>query len=397
MLLVAALVAAVVATAVGILRFGLSDSARTYHVDFDVYRAGGRAVLDGQPLYEGLFHVYGIHLPFTYPPLSAIIFTPLAALPDGVGYWAFTALSLVAVVFTTAVVLVALIGESGCHLPRRRALGYGLLLLPVAVWLWPLTHTLEFGQINILLMAMVVADLLLPRTPWPRGTLVGFAAALKLTPAVFVLYPLVRRQWRDAVTVALSGVVFTALAWIILPADSHRYWFSTLSDPGRIGDLAYAANQSLRGALARFTDDPYQSWMWISASLIVSLVIVAAVVRQVAAGAVTAAVCTTSLLALLVSPVSWAHHWVWVLPMLLVTGVAWWNNRRIAALVLFIATLLVSTILPVHLYLTSGHGAEADWSLWMKLAAPSFVWCGLLWAGVTLVAPDAVRLTGRDS
>lgn len=387
-------VAVAVVTAVGVARSFLSRDARTYHVDFDVYRAGGRAVLDGRPLYDGLFHVYGIDLPFTYPPLSALVFAPLAALPTAAGFLGITVLNLLALVLTTVIVLRSLAGEAGRTPSRRTLWRWACLVLPAAVWLWPVTHTLEYGQVNILLMLFVVADLLLPVTRWPRGVLVGLAAALKLTPAVFGLYFLVRRQWREAATCLVSGVLFSALAWVVLPDDSHRYWFSTLSDPTRIGDLAYSANQSVRGTLARFVGDPAQTRLWAVAVVAVLVAVVAVMVRQLAAGAVTAAVCTNALLALLASPVSWAHHWVWVLPMLLVAGAGWWRTRRTAAVVpsavLTVALLVVSTVLPVHLYLYSGGGAEAGWSTWMRIVAPEFVWCGLLWLVVSGVRPRSV-------
>ena len=379
-----------VVTAIGVLRTLLSPEARTYHVDFDVYRAGGRAVLDGQPLYTDLFHVYDIDLPFTYPPLSALVFAPLAALPTTVGFLGVTALNLLATVLTAVIVLQSLAREAG-RTPARRTLWlWACLLLPSAVWLWPLTHTLEYGQINILLMLLVAADLLATRTPWPRGTLIGLAAALKLTPAVFGLYFVLRRQWREAATCLVSGVLFSALAWVVLPTDSHRYWFTTLFDPTRIGDLAYSANQSIRGTLARFVGDPAQTWIWLAAVVMTVAAVVVVMVRQLAVGAVTAAVSTNALLALLASPVSWAHHWVWVLPMLLVSGACWWCTRRPASVALFAVLLTVSTALPVHLYLYSGGGAEAGWSTWMRIVAPEFVWCGILWLVVTGIRPRSV-------
>ncbi|MFR4190022.1 MAG: glycosyltransferase 87 family protein, partial [Corynebacterium variabile] len=224
-----------------------------YHIDFDVYREGGRAVLDDISLYEGVFSVGTITLPFTYPPLSALAFVPLAVLPLNVGQILFTLVSVATLVLTVVIVLAALAREAGRGLSRGTlwALGTGTALL--ATWMWPVASTLEFGQINVLLMLLVVADLLLPKTPWPRGTLIGLAAALKLTPAVFGLYFLLRRQWREAATSLISGIAFSALAWAFLPGDSHRYWTETVSDPTRIGGLMYSANQSWRGMVARFT------------------------------------------------------------------------------------------------------------------------------------------------
>lgn len=390
----------VAATLAGVFRSAVSDHASTVNIDFEVYRAGGRAVLDGAALYEGAFPAMNMMLPFTYPPLAALAFVPLAQLSSSVGYIAFTTVSVIAIALTVSVVLYSLAGQYGRRITGPQALACGVLALPAAVWLWPLTNTLQFGQINILLMLLVVADLLLPRTPWPRGMLVGLAAAVKLTPAVFGLYFLLRRQWREAATSVVSGIVFSALAWVVLPSDSRTYWTDTLSDPGRIGDLAYGANQSLRGLVARFTGDPAQTWIWYVLVVAVVVAIVLVMLHQLAAGAFAGAVCTNALLGLLASPVSWSHHWVWVLPMLLVAGAAAFPSRRSdartgrVALVVAVPLAVISLVLPVHVFLESGGGVESGWTLWMKVLGSEFVLVGLLWL---VVAGAAHRSNGPAS
>ncbi|MDN5582359.1 MULTISPECIES: glycosyltransferase 87 family protein [unclassified Corynebacterium] len=390
-------------TVAGVLRFVISDDTVTYHFDYDIYRGGGQAVLDGASLYNQSFQAQGITLPFTYPPLSALVFAPLALVSSNLGFTVFTVLSVLALLATTVIVLNALAGEvagrTGFTVTRRQLTLAALLVLPLAVWLWPVTHTLEFGQINVILMLMVAADLLLPRTPWPRGMMIGLAAALKLTPAVFGLYLLLRRQWGPAVTSVVSGLGASALAWLVLPADSRQYWTETISDPSRIGGLAYSANQSVRGMIARFTDDPLQTGLWYVFAAVTVVLIAVVMVRLFSVGAYTAAVCTNALLALLVSPVSWAHHWVWVLPLMLVVGVSLWT--RVAAhrtgpgviplAVLGVVLVLVSTAFPVHVYLPSAHGAEQDWSLVMKLLGSEYVLAALLWLGVAGVWPRVFR------
>lgn len=388
---VLALVLAVVSLVAAVLRFFVNSGGVVYHIDFDVYRAGGRAVLDGVPLYDGAFAVSGMSLPFTYPPLSALAFTPTAVLPAGLGAVLFNLVSVAALVATVAVVLQAAAREAGRTLSRRTLWTVSCATLPVAVWLWPVNSTLGFGQINIVLMLFVAADLLLPRTPWPRGLLIGLAAALKLTPAVFGLMFLLRRRWREAATTVASGIGFTALAWLILPGESTQYWTETLSDPTRIGGLAYSANQSWRGFVARFLDDPAQERVWLLLAVVTVIAVVVVMLRQLAVGSVTAAVCTNALLGLLVSPVSWAHHWVWVVPMLIVLGAAWWWGRRPGALVFFVVILLLSTVLVFHLWYPSQAGAELDWNLAMKITGAEFVGLGLAWLVVGGVAPSLGR------
>lgn len=380
-----------------ILVFVVSPHGIPYRLDLDVYRAGGRAVLDGAPLYGGYFHVGATRLPFTYPPAAALAFTPVALLPGPLADLLFTLVSLAALVASTAVVARALAGESGRRpwSPDRWPPGpwtLGLAALPLAVWLWPVHSTLKLGQINLVLMALVLADLLPVRTPWPRGLLVGLAAALKLTPAVFGLTFLMRRQWRPAATCAATGIGATALVWVLLPGDSGQYWTRTLSDPSRIGDLMFASNQSWRGMIARFVGNPEQARIWTVLAALTLIAVVVAMARQLAAGAVVAAVCSNALLGLLVSPVSWAHHWVWVVPMAMAGLAGWyWAGWRGAGrrpgLVVGLCVLAVSTVASMHNYFPAGDGAERGWTVAMKIAGSEFTWLGLAWLVVGIARP----------
>lgn len=119
----------------------------------------------------------------------------------------------------------------------------------------PVTSTLNYGQINIVLMMFVAPDCLPKKTRWPRGVLIGLVAAVKLTPAVFVLFFLLRKDFRAAVVSALSFAVFTAIGFALTWSDSVKYWTETIIDSDRIGGPGYPANQSITGVLARLGMD----------------------------------------------------------------------------------------------------------------------------------------------
>jgi alpha-1,2-mannosyltransferase len=175
-------------------------------LDLKVYRTGGYAWLHDVRLYSEAFGkmVPGIALPFTYPPLAAILFVPLHLLPYPLALLAMCVASTAALSATMVLVAHRLYG------PTRQATMAGLLVVVLGLAFEPVRSTIGFGQINLILMGLVSLDCLLPRTRWPRGVQVGLAAAIKLTPAVFVLYFLVRRQFREA-AVALG--TFAGLAW----------------------------------------------------------------------------------------------------------------------------------------------------------------------------------------
>jgi alpha-1,2-mannosyltransferase len=282
-----------------------------YRIDLDVYRIGGRAWLDGRPLYGPLPPTRaGIGLPFSYPPAAAVALAPLALVPMTV---AGTGLTLA----TMALVAVVL----GVFLRRLGGPGWlAAWLLPLALFLEPVRATMHYGQVNVVLMALVSLDCLAAAPRWPRGALTGVAAAMKLTPAAFVLFFLLRRDYRAAATAGLAFAAVTGAGFALAPADSARYWTSVVLAPGRAGNPIYAANQCLAAVLARAGLAPgttAETVAWLALSAVVLALATRGMRRALAAGEDCWALCLNALAALLISPVSWSHHWVWCVPVLL--------------------------------------------------------------------------------
>ncbi|PRC46575.1 alpha-(1-2)-phosphatidylinositol mannosyltransferase, partial [Mycobacterium sp. ITM-2017-0098] len=173
-----------------------------YRIDIDVYRMGGRAWLDNRSLYADgvMFQTRGgLELPFTYPPLAAVAFSPFALLSLEAASIAITATTLILLVVSTVILLTRLdvwptTGVTGEPAWVRRCWLAAAIVAPAVTFLEPLRSNFDFGQINVVLMTLVIADCVPRRTPWPRGVLLGIAIALKLTPAVFLLYFLLRRD-----------------------------------------------------------------------------------------------------------------------------------------------------------------------------------------------------------
>ncbi len=298
-----------------------------YRVDFDVYRLGAQVWLDGGELYGRLPNLLiGSNMPFTYPPIAAVVFTPFAALPFGVA----GALIAVLTIAGVAVVLHVTLRSLDLRVPV-------LWLLPAALFVEPVRTTVYYGQINVLLLVLVVLDCLVRTPRWPRGLLIGIAAAVKLTPAVFVLFFLLRGDKRAAGTAAASFAGASALGFLLAPGDSVRFWTEALWDTERVGDAARVTNQSIKGMLARFGVDSGAAWLL----LVAAVMVVGALLmrRALAAGQPTLALCVNALAALPITPVSWCHHWVWLVPVLVTL---WAMGHR--ALVL--GGLLLFTISP---------------------------------------------------
>ena len=362
-----------------------------YRIDIDVYRMGGRAWLDGRALYsdDTSFHTQGgIDLPFTYPPLAAIAFFPFALLPLPVASAAITVTTLLLLVVSTVIVLTRL--DVAADRPEARWIRCWLavaIVAPAVLYLEPLRSNFDFGQINVVLMTLVIADCVPRRTPWPRGVLLGLAIALKLTPAVFLVYFVLRRDGRALLTVAVSVVVATLAGFALAWRDSVEYWTKTVHDTDRIGTATLNTNQNISGALARLgLTGGVHFLVWTAACFaVLGLTVWAArrVLRTADNGPETAlALICVALFGLVVSPVSWSHHWVWTLPAIIVTTVLAYRRRNaaLAAVAAVGVALLVWTpivLMPEH------HETEAAW--WRQLIGGSYVF----WALAVIVVAGA--------
>jgi alpha-1,2-mannosyltransferase len=319
-------------------------AAHTLMIDLQVYRAGAEHLLVGRSLYAG-----GVllDLPFVYPPFAAAVFVPMLVLP----------LAVLKVVWTTAAL--ALLGVVGYRSLRRVGVPPGPVLswstvgvVALASWLDPVRTTLYLGQINIVVLALVLADGLgRPGSRW-RGVGIGLAAALKLTPLLFVGYLLVLRRWRAAATASATFGVAGAVGVLLAPDDSRSYWWDgTFLAAGRISDVAASTNHSLNGLLARAVGEGSAERVGylVGAALLVAATLTVAA-RWHRRGAELPALTLVGLGSAAAAPFAWSHHWVWFVPLLVVLGhraiVAGDRAAGVLAAVVLLGTTAVITAMP---------------------------------------------------
>jgi alpha-1,2-mannosyltransferase len=237
----------------------------------------------------------------------------------------------------------------------------------------PVLQTIEFGQINLLLMALVVLDCLVERPRWPRGLLIGIAAAIKLTPAVFLLYLLLRRDVRAAVTTVVAGAVATLVGFVAAPAESWKFW---LDNPvSGVSGSPFFTNQTFQAVLVRAGVDGLAgriSWLLLSAAL---LVLAVPVIRRAPA---PLALVATAGVGLLVSPTSWSHHWVWVAPALLVAAATAWRAHSRGWLAATVAMAAVFVIAPHQWGLPRAGERELAWTPLQQVWGSTYVWFTVL-------------------
>jgi alpha-1,2-mannosyltransferase len=291
-------------------------------VDLAVYRAGGLIVRHVRPLYDPHLAAplydwvgYGkLHLPFTYPPFAAVAFALVSFVPY--------ALSLKMAVAADLVTLLAAVWFTLGGLGYRRSVArVGATLLGAAAVLWtePVLRTIYLGQVNLVLLALIIWDLTQPDTElsrWWKGFGTGVAAGIKLVPLIFIPYLLVARKFRQAAMTA-AGFAFTVLlGFVILPRDSAKWWFDGLFFQGkRTGFIGWAGNQSLNGLITRLAGSIDAGRVpWIAVAVLVGAAGVVSAGLLDRKGHAMLGLLMAALTGLLVSPISWDHHWVWIVP-----------------------------------------------------------------------------------
>ncbi|PBD01167.1 alpha-1,2-mannosyltransferase [Streptomyces sp. Ag82_O1-15] len=347
---------------------------RVYYGTVDAWVHHGGRIYD--------YWVPGTTYGFTYPPFAAVTMLPMAL----IGLRTAIAVSVVLNLAALAVVVWILVGPA---LRRYGWYGYALAacLLPL---LEPVRDTFSFGQVNLLLLALVLSDAWLLSTGRGRraGVGIGLAAAIKLTPALFIGLLLLGRRWRAAGVATAVAAGATGLAAWAAPDASRFYWSEALWDTNRIGRLAYVSNQSLQGVLARLAapGEPSRA-VWAATALLFLCVWAWRTSRALADEDWTAAFALTGLAACLLSPITWVHHLVWLLPSFAVL-----LHRHRARVAAALYAVLCSSV--VWLWFDDSSG------LYGFLGSNTYTWITLgllLWlpAGQSRVARTPLRRRAR--
>src|ERR1700677_3519270 len=297
-------------------------------VDLAVYRSGGLIVRHVSPLYNPHLAAplydwvgYGkLHLPFTYTPFAALAFSLIS--------FASWPLSQTISLIVNIVALVAAVwftfGGLGYRKDKIR-LGATLLGVGAVYWTEPVLRTLYLGQVNLVLMALIIWDLCQPDTAksrWWKGFGTGVAAGVKLVPLIFIPYLLVARKFRQAAKTCAGFALTVLLGFVLLPSDSSKWWFGGLfAQGGRTGFEGWAGNQSLEGIITRLTGSVNGAKpAWIGGAGLVAARGVHPAALLDRKGHPVPGLLMAALTGLLVSPISWDHHWVWIAPGAVVGG-----------------------------------------------------------------------------
>jgi alpha-1,2-mannosyltransferase len=410
---VAVAVIAAVAYLVALATHPVIDTLKGF--DLQVYLGGGQQALHHPGSLYSWHYENDPGIQFTYTPFAALLFAVGSALP-------FHALmGLAAVASTLALVTTVSIAFRELGWQGTRRAGATLLLAGLVFWTEPVQRALFLGQVELVLMALVVWDLCQPDRRWWKGAATGLAAAIKLVPLLFIVYLLLIRKFRQAAVAAAAFVVTVVIGFAVLPGPSKYWWIDgNFFQAGRTGFVGDQQNQSLRGMLTRLAGSVNGSFaLWLAVAIVVGLLGLAAAVVLYNSGRSFAGLMACALTALLISPISWDHHWVWIAPGLAVivdaavrarttvARVAWW---ALAAAVLLVygawpdfwsrkAGLLQGGLINYAPSSSFAHGdnpayAEYHWHGLQLLAGNLYLLAGL---GLFVVTLGAAIVVGRAS
>jgi alpha-1,2-mannosyltransferase len=287
---------------------------RRYGLDLRVYWDSVNSWRSGKDPYFGTFT--RSRLAFTYPPFALVALSPLTWASFPITQWLLWAVSIGAA--TGSVLLV--LRDMGSDVTLRLWCKSFAWSCAAVIVLEPVRSGIDYGQIEFILMFVVVADLLVTPSRY-RGVAIGVAAAVKLTPLVFVIVLVVSRDVKSAIRALVSFLSWTTLSWVVWPGLSRVYWFHDVSHPARVGTIAYAGNQSWYAILHR---PPFpvsgSAFLWLLLSLATLALGTLVAWRCVGVNQKAFAILSIALVDLLISPISWTHHWIWVMlipPMIL--------------------------------------------------------------------------------
>ncbi|MER0069953.1 glycosyltransferase 87 family protein [Corynebacterium sp. KPL2850] len=329
-----------------------------FPIDMVVYREGVKAFLEHRSVYSAPMPAGDIQLPFIYPPFGALAMVPLTAF-DAIDH---TLADNIMVILSDLFVLVCL------YFVFRAVLKKPEFLLPVTAVTWAIVLHFEpvdlnnnYAQINIVVMALVIFDLVPRKRFLPQGILVGVAAAIKITPLAMLLYFLVRKEWKQIATALLSAVVATLLAAAFRWDPFVEFFSFKLLEMGSGSDFGvgteYQSNSSIKGAIQRVYPSAESmeangltiGLAWLAASVIVVVLAAWLIKRLCREHLLVDAQLVTALTVLLISPVSWSHHWVWltlVIPVFIYRAWSWlstgWAARSLLAVLIAWSVLLLT-------------------------------------------------------
>jgi alpha-1,2-mannosyltransferase len=294
--------------------------------DLNIYNHAGLIVRHAPDTLYTWHFLPGVQ--YLYTPFAALGFAAGSLLPWAVLKWLMTVASLAAMVFTVWVTF----GQLGWRGHSRAAAV--LAVSAVALWTEPVLRSVQVGQIELLLMALIAWDLCQRDDRKWKGAGVGLAAGIKLVPLIFILYLLLAGKRRQAAVASAVFAATVAVGFAALPHDSVKWWLTGYFL--HAGDFSNTSQGSLlnQSLLALVTRTPAGAGsvtaLWLLLAVLIGCLGLASAALFARTGRPTAGWVTCGVTGVLISPISWDNHWVWIVPVFVLLADAGFRARGAA-------------------------------------------------------------------
>jgi alpha-1,2-mannosyltransferase len=254
-----------------------------------------------------------------------------------------------------------------------------ILIAAGSILLDPVSTDIVLGQINLLLMLLVLVDLLVGEGRKWHGVGIGAAAAIKLIPLLFIVYLALTRRWHAAGTAVAVFLLGMGIGFAVEPSASAEYWRGDGFNPSRVGVPQSPFNQSLRAVFARMLHtDATANPVWVLVAVLVTAGGLYVSVQLYRRGERLSGAVACALTSTLVSPVAWEHHWVWVVPLLILLAARAVNRRSPGWAALTVVVALAYGLRLLDWFVPVGDTVDLHLSLSQQLSADTFPLTGLV-------------------
>jgi len=272
-----------------------------------------------QPVYQTLF--FQQHMKFQYPT-SSILLAQVAAAFGLTTHTAVKAVVLLSGMLTlvfAAEVFLLVLPLTGSDRWKLRA-----LLWTLGLTFYPLVNSVDLGQIQTLITFLFTLSVWFWMRKQISAAAICLAVACIFKPqlAVFVLWGVLRKQWRFVGTFACCFVIIQLVAIRLYGWHNELDYLAVLSYMGHRGEVIFE-NQSINGWMQRefgnglsvkstyFTYPPYNAAIYVVTLLSSAALLLFGLVVPALRGwkSTTSDFILFGMLATMASPIAWTHHY----------------------------------------------------------------------------------------
>lgn len=284
-----------------------------------------RGNADGSKLYDDVFFTQ--NLKFQYAPTSLLTFEAIEALGGSTSDAFLTGMNRVVIGLTAgAMGVLAWLLFRGPPTRDARFAQAGAVMLSVAATLmfYPVMYAYALGQIQawICLLFVLAAIAWVLDRRIVAGVLIGLACLIKPQMGLFLVWALLRRDWRFAASLAATGAIGLAISVAMYGFAAHLAYLDVLSFISRHGE-SFRANQSMNGLLHRLFENgdisdwnakgfaPFHPVVYAGTLLTTAGLLIGLFVTRRREGAMAGLLdfLLAGLVFTMASPVAWEHHY----------------------------------------------------------------------------------------